>query len=42
MKALKNGTDIRGTAIGEAKNLTAARAELFGKAFVALLEERGA
>ncbi len=41
MKALKNGTDIRGTAIGEAKNLTAERAELFGKAFVSLLEERG-
>ena len=42
MKALKNGTDIRGTAIGEGKNLTAERAELFGKAFAALLQERGA
>lgn len=42
MKALKNGTDIRGTAIGDAPNLTPERAELFGKAFVALLLERGA
>lgn len=42
MKALKNGTDIRGTAIGENKNLTPERAELFGKAFALLLEERGA
>ena len=42
MKALKNGTDIRGTAIGDAPNLTPDRAELFGKAFAALLTERGA
>jgi predicted oxidoreductase len=33
MKALKNGTDIRGTAIGDAPNLSPERAELFGKAF---------
>ena len=42
MKQLKNGTDIRGTALGDAPNLTPERATLFGKAFVALLEERGA
>ncbi len=42
MKALKSGTDIRGTALGENPTLTPERAELFGKAFVTFLEQRGA
>ncbi len=42
MIALKNGTDIRGTALGEKPNLTPERAELLGKAFVAFLEKQGA
>lgn len=42
MKELKNGTDIRGTALGENPNLTPERAKLFGKAFVSFLEHRGA
>lgn len=41
MKNLKNGTDIRGTALGENPNLTPAIAELLGKAFVAFLEQKG-
>ncbi len=42
MKNLKNGTDIRGTAIGENPTLTPAIAELLGKAFATFLERRGA
>ena len=41
MKELKNGTDIRGVALGDSPNLTPLRAELFGKAFGALLEQKG-
>jgi phosphomannomutase len=42
MKELKSGTDIRGTALGENPTLTPERAELFGKAFITFLEQRGA
>ncbi len=41
MKQLKNGTDIRGVAIGEKTNLTPAIACLLGKAFAAFLLEKG-
>lgn len=41
MKELKNGTDIRGVAIGEKTNLTPARACLLGKAFGAFLLGKG-
>ena len=41
MKNLKNGTDIRGTAIGENPTLTPAIAELLGKAFAFFLEKKG-
>ncbi|MBQ8599918.1 MAG: phosphomannomutase/phosphoglucomutase [Clostridia bacterium] len=41
MKQLKNGTDIRGVAIGEKTNLTPERACLLGKAFAAFLLEKG-
>ena len=41
MKNLKNGTDIRGVALGENPNLTPERARLFGKAFAAFLMQKG-
>lgn len=40
MKALKNGTDIRGVSIGENANLTPSVAERLGKAFAAYLKEK--
>lgn len=42
MIKLKNGTDIRGIAIGEKTNLTPAIAERLGKAFAVYLMEKGA
>ena len=42
MKHLKNGTDIRGIAIGENKNLTPEIASRLGRAFAAYLLEQGA
>ena len=42
MKELKNGTDIRGIAIGEKKNLTPEIACRLGRAFAAYLLEQGA
>lgn len=41
MKNLKNGTDIRGVALGENPTLTAERARLFGKAFAVYLKAKG-